>query len=270
MSKDKLIIEKALEKYLPRKGELAKAMRYSVFAGGKRFRPSLCLATARVLGCPLSKVIPLACAVELVHTFTLVHDDLPAMDNSDLRRGKPACHKVFGEALAILAGDGLNTLAFKIIAYQPKAAQELAGALLAVVEGQVRDIKSVNQKMTLAKLRAVHGWKTAALLKACVRGSAMICGAKSPAIKALTNYAQHLGLAFQITDDILDVTSTREKLGKPVESDVKKGFPYFFGLEKSKVLVVAEKNKAVKALDSLGNAAGPLKSLAEYVIGRVN
>jgi len=270
MAKDKLLIDKALDKYLPRKGELAKAMRYSVFAGGKRFRPSLCLLTARTLGTPVDKVIPLACAVELVHTFTLIHDDLPAMDNADFRRGKPSCHKVFGEAVAILAGDALSTLAFKIIADQPLATRELATSLIAVVEGQVKDVKSVGQKMTLAKLQTVHSWKTAALLRACVRGSASICGATSEQVEALTSYAEHLGLAFQITDDILDATSTAKKLGKPVRADVKKGFPYFLGLKKSKALAIEEKKKAIKALEPLGQSAKILKTLAEYVVKRGN
>src|SRR3989339_965806 len=196
MSNDKLrIINSELNKLLPRKGKLAKAMRYSVFAGGKRFRPLLCLATAQMLGSSPKKVLPYACAVEMIHTFTLIHDDLPAMDNSDLRRGKPTCHKVFGEALAILAGDALSTLAFEIIAEHPAAVREMAKALLIVVEGQVADIESAHKKLTLHKLKRIHQWKTAALLKACVRGTALICRAKPKEIEALICYADHLGLA---------------------------------------------------------------------------
>lgn len=262
------LLSAALNKYLPRKGKLAKAMRYSVFAGGKRFRPKLCLATAETLGCSAKKVLPFACAVELIHTFTLIHDDLPAMDNADYRRGKPACHKVFGEAAAILAGDALNTLAFKILADQPSASRELAQALLLVVEGQAADIESTKIKVTLAGLKKIHQWKTAALLKACVRGSALICGASKAKIKALTDYAGHLGLAFQVADDILDATATQKTLGKPVKADIGKGFPHLIGLEPSKALARQEKNNAVSALKSFGGRADQLVKIAEFVVGR--
>jgi geranylgeranyl diphosphate synthase, type II len=277
MSNDKLrnylsnktkLIEKALNVYLPKGRGLATAMRYSVFAGGKRLRPILCLATAEVFGQPDKKVIPFACAVELIHTFTLIHDDLPAMDNSDWRRGNPASHKVFGEAAAILAGDALNTLAFKITADQPVAAKMLAAALLTVVEGQAADICSSQKKLTIKELKNIHQWKTAALLKACICGSAAICGASATKVKALAGYADHLGLAFQIADDILDVTSTREKLGKPVKADISKGFPHLIGLEKSKELAEEERKKAVLALKSFGHKADLLKEIAEYVVKR--
>lgn len=212
--------------------------------------------------------MPFACAVELVHTFTLIHDDLPSMDNADLRRGKPASHKVFGEALAILAGDALNILAFKIVSGYPEASRQLAGALLEVVEGQVADIESVKKKLSLRELKSIHGWKTGALLKACVRGAAFICKAPAAKIAALTSYAEHLGLAFQIADDILDITSSRKKLGKPVKADVRKGFPFFVGLERSRRMAEAEKEKAKKALKVVGKKAGYLKEIAEYVISR--
>ena len=243
-------------------------MRYSVFAGGKRFRPILCLATAKALGCPEKKLLPFACAIELIHTFTLIHDDLPAMDNSDLRRGKPACHKVYGEDIAILAGDALNTLAFRIMADHPEAAKELADALLEVVEGQVKDIDSAKAKVSLKQLKEIHALKTGALLRACVRGSALICGASPEKVKALTDYANHLGLAFQIADDILDAISTQEKLGKPVKADVKKGFPYLMGLEKSKRLAQGEINSAMAALKVFGGKADVLKEIAIFVVMR--
>lgn len=260
-------VDRALKKYLPKKGKLAAAMRYSVFAGGKRFRPILCLATARVLGSNYKTVMPFACAVELIHTFTLIHDDLPAMDNADLRRGKPTCHKVFGEDLAILAGDALNTLAFKIISNYPHACRELAAALLEVVEGQVSDLRT-KKKLTLKQLLFIHKKKTAALLRACVRGSAFICGAKSREIKALTRFAEHLGLAFQIKDDILDATSTSKTLGKPAGADVSKGFPYLLGLKKSIKMAEQEKEKALKCLKAFGRKANFLRVLANYVIER--
>ena len=243
-------------------------MRYSVFAGGKRLRPVLCLATAEVFGKPAEKVLPFACAVELVHTFTLIHDDLPAMDNSAWRRGNPSSHKVFGEAAAILAGDALSTLAFKITADQPAAAKILADALLKVVEGQAVDICSAQKNLTVKDLKDIHQWKTAALLKACVCGSAVICGASSAKVKALADYADHLGLAFQVADDILDVTSTKAELGKPVKADVGKGFPHLIGLEKSKALAEDEKNKSILVLKTFGTKADLLRELAEYVVKR--
>jgi geranylgeranyl diphosphate synthase type II len=261
-------VNRALARYLPKNGKLAKAMRYSLFAGGKRFRPLLCLLTAKALGRSEQKVLPFACAVEMIHTFTLIHDDLPAMDDAALRRGKPSCHKVFGEALAILAGDALNTLAFKIIADQPAAAKELAGAALEVVGGQVADLQVLRKKLTLQQLRSIHRWKTAALLKACVRGSAQICGANRRQIKVLTEYAEHLGMAFQIADDILDVTATAKQLGKPVKADIKKGFPYVVGLAESRRLAAKEKQAAVKALRGFGRKAEPLREIAEFVVKR--
>jgi geranylgeranyl diphosphate synthase type II len=243
-------------------------MRYSVFAGGKRLRPLLCLATARALNCPDKKVLAFACAVELVHTFTLVHDDLPAMDNAGLRRGKPTAHKVFGEALAILAGDALNTLAFKIIRDFPSASFELSKALLEVVEGQVADLESGGRKLSLPALISIHHRKTGALLRACARGAALISRAPAAKIKALTSYADHLGLAFQIADDILDATATKEKLGKPVRADIGKGFPYVAGLKKATALAKEEKNKARVALRRFDEKADLLREIAEYVLSR--
>lgn len=270
LSNKSKLTDKALNQYLPKGQGLATAMRYSVFAGGKRLRPILCLATAEVFGQSDKKVLSFACAVELIHTFTLIHDDLPAMDNSAWRRGNPSSHKVFGEAAAILAGDALNTLAFKLTADQPAAAKILADALLMVVEGQAVDICSAQKKLTVKDLKDIHQWKTAALLKACVCGSAVICGASPSKVKALADYADHLGLAFQLADDILDVTSTKAKLGKPVKADVGKGFPHLIGLERSKVLAEEEKNMAISALKSFGSDAEVLRELAQYVVERGN
>jgi geranylgeranyl diphosphate synthase type II len=264
-------INKALAKYLPRDGKLAKAMRYSVFAGGKRFRPVLCMAAARALGKSPKKILPIACAIEMLHTFTLIHDDLPAMDNSDFRRGKPTCHKKFDEATAILAGDALNTLAFEVLAGETgdgRVISEIGKALMEVVRGQVMDLECSEKKIGLQKLKTIHKKKTAALLSACVRSPAIYLGASAKQIKALTSFAQHLGLAFQIADDILDATSTRKKLGKPVKADVKKGFPYLIGLERSRKLAVQEKNRAVAALKLFGKRAETLREIAEYVVER--
>jgi len=270
IKKQARIVDKNLDKYLPEKGTLAKAMRYSIFAGGKRFRPILCLATAKAVGGAEKKVLPFACAVEMIHTFTLIHDDLPAMDNSAYRRGKPTCHKVFGEALAVLAGDALNTLAFEVSAEFPAAVKTLAAALLEVVEGQVLDIEAEGKKLSLAKLVAIHNKKTGALLKACVQGSALLCGARPKEVKDLTDYVEHLGLAFQIADDILDATSTKAKLGKPVKADLEKGFPYTVGLAQSKNIAAQEKMKSIEALEGFGTSADILRWLSEYVVKREN
>ena len=162
----------------------------------------------------------------------------------------------------------MNTLAFKIIADYPAAAKELAQALLNVVAGQVADINSAGKRLTLKQLKAIHSQKTAALLLACVRGSGLICGTTPAKIKALTNYARHLGLAFQITDDILDATSTRQRLGKPVGADVKKGFPYLIGVEKSKKMAESERQKALGALKIFGKAADDLRAVAAFVVER--
>lgn len=264
-------IDQALNRYLPRKGKLAQAMRYSVFAGGKRFRPILCLATAQALGKDPKKVLPVASAIEMLHTFTLIHDDLPAMDDSDLRRGKTTCHKRFDAATAILAGDALNTLAFEVLAKEinnTRVAAEVGEALMKVFLGQVADLESEGKKISLKKLKAIHEGKTAALLVCCVRASAIFLGATPNQIKVLTAYAKHLGLAFQIADDILDATSTREKLGKPVKADIKKGFPYLVGLEESMRLAVQEKDKAMAALEIFGVKAGALGEIAEFVVRR--
>lgn len=265
------ILQSELNKYLPKKGKLAKAMRYSVFAGGKRLRPRLCLAAARALGKNPKKVLPIACAIEMIHTFTLIHDDLPAMDNSDYRRGKLTCHKKFDEATAVLAGDALNTLAFEILARETNNAgviEEISRALLEVVDGQVADMESEDKKISLAQLKSIHKQKTAALLKACVRSVAIYLKATPKQLKALSSYAEHLGLAFQIADDVLDATSTREKLGKPVKADLKKGFPYLVGVEKSRKMAEQERNKAIAVLKPFGAKAKALKDIAAFAVNR--
>ncbi len=268
LEKDKALIDITLKSYLKGKGKLFQAMRYSILAGGKRFRPILCLAVADCLGSDRRRVLPYACAVEMVHTFTLIHDDLPAMDDSDFRRGKKTSHKVYGEALAILAGDALNSLAFKLIADQPKALAVLAQSLLKVVEGQVSDLNMGKKRLSLKEMLLVHEWKTGSLLKACVIGSALICAASKKKIDLLANYAHHLGLAFQITDDILDVTSTKKYLGKPVKADKQKGFPSLIGLERSMRIAEQEKQRALRALVSFGSRADSLRALAEFVVKR--
>lgn len=229
------------------------------------------MATAKALGKNPKKVIPIACAIEMLHTFTLIHDDLPGMDNSNYRRGKLTCHKKFDEATAILAGDALNTLAFEILAREtgnPKVIEEIGKGLMEVVKGQVMDLESEGKRINFKKLKAIHLSKTAALLIACVRAPAIHLKASPQQLAALTLFAKHLGLAFQIADDILDATSTRKKLGKPVKADIGKGFPYFIGVDKSRKLALQEKNRALATLRIFGKRADSLRELAEFVIIR--
>ena len=271
LSAGKRRIDRALDQYLPQKGKIARAMRYSVFAGGKRFRPILCMAVAKALGKNPEKVIPIACAIEMLHTYTLIHDDLPAMDNSDYRRGKMTNHKKYGEATAILAGDALNTLAFEVLSRKtnnPKITQEIGKSLMEVVYGQEADLATEGKKISFNALKRIHQQKTAALLIACVRASAIELKASNKQLQALTDYARHLGLAFQIADDILDVTATKKELGKPAGADKKKGFPYFVGLEKSKIVAKQEINKAHSSLKKFGERAEILREIAEYVVER--
>lgn len=267
------MINEQLNKYLPKGGRLNLAMRYSVFAGGKRFRPYLMFAVAKALGKDPKKILPIACAIEMLHTFTLIHDDLPAMDNSDLRRGKPTSHIKFDEATAILAGDALNTLAFGILAKakcKHIVIEEIARALIQVCVGQVLDLGSSNKKISYNALLKIHEKKTAALLVACVRAVALELNSNKQKLAALTSYARHLGLAFQIADDILDVESSQKALGKPVCADKLKGFPFFLGLEKSRKMAQKEKQKAIKALEPFGSKAAQLAEIAEFVVNRKN
>jgi geranylgeranyl diphosphate synthase type II len=271
-------IDQQLRKLLPKdNSSLSQAMRYSIFAGGKRFRPILCLEAARICGGSISSALPAACALEMIHTFTLIHDDLPAMDDSDLRRGKPTCHKVFGEDIAILAGDALNTLAFEVIAKHCKTdkvanvSAELSDALLKVVKGQVLDLESEGKRITLKQLEKIHLLKTAALIEAAVRMGAILSNAREAQIEALTKYARHLGLAFQITDDILDVTSERKALGKPTKADrkaKKATYPSVLGLAKSRELVKEHHNMAVKSLNVFQKKADKLREIANFVLTR--
>lgn len=266
------LIDRALKKYLPRKGELAQAMGYSVFAGGKRFRPILVLEAARACGGNIKKVMPAACAVEMIHTFTLIHDDLPAMDDSDLRRGKPTSHKVFGEDIAILAGDALNTLAFKVLAdHTPEVSGELAEGLLKVVEGQVLDLRSEGKKINFSQLQKIHLLKTAALIESSVAIGAILSGADKRRITALRSYARHLGLAFQITDDILDVVSASETIGKPAGLDSQRGkatYPGILGHKRAQELADRHYRAAMAELSVFGKKASTLKEIAEFAVRR--
>jgi len=278
-------VDKALDRFLPRAtvkpATLHKAMRYSLFAGGKRLRPILTLAAAEASGGSVEAALPAACAVECIHTYSLIHDDLPSMDNDDFRRGRPTNHKVYGEGVAILAGDALLTQAFEILATAPAtprygiAAQlhELAHAAGSrwLIAGQVADLEGEGKKITPRELRFIHLGKTAALLTASLRLGGMSANTPPRKLEALTAFGQGLGLAFQVIDDILDVTQTSEKLGKSAGKDVaahKATYPSLLGLEKSRREAQRLTAEALDALEPFGKKGETLRALAGYLLQR--
>jgi geranylgeranyl diphosphate synthase type II len=280
-------VEKALEKFLPsattKPQTIHKAMRYSIFAGGKRLRPVICLAAAEVVKGKTVHALPLACAVECIHTYSLIHDDLPCMDNDDLRRGKPTSHRVFGEGIAVLAGDALLTIAFEMAAAcratprYPHAAiiHELATAAgsQALIGGQVADTEGEGRKITAGELRYIHENKTAALITASIRLGAMSANASAAQLQRLTEFGNSLGLAFQIIDDILDVTQTSEELGKSAGKDLKAQkatYPALLGLARAQKEADKLTAKARAALKPFGPAAKPLEAIADYLLARKN
>jgi geranylgeranyl diphosphate synthase type II len=262
------------------------AIRYSLFAGGKRVRPILAVAAAEALGAKTAGLLPIAGSLELIHTYSLIHDDLPAMDNDDFRRGRPTCHKVYGEAIAILAGDALLTMAFESLS-APRIAKTLpAKRLLAVIKeistasgvfgmvgGQVVDMEAEGKDIDFPTLEYIHTHKTGALIRASIRTGALYAGAGKRQFAALTHYGEQVGLAFQIADDILDITGKQEELGKDVGSDLKKGkktFPSFYGLAESRRRATEVADRAVHSLKDFDRKADPLRELAKYIINRVN
>ena len=276
-------VDVALDRFLPpetqRPETLHKAMRYSVFAGGKRLRPVLVIAGAEAVGGTAERVMPTACALEMIHTYSLVHDDLPAMDNDDFRRGVPTNHKVFGEAIAILAGDALLTLAFQVLAesYGPRTAAvscvELAAGAGAVgmVAGQVLDMQGEGKSLDLPQLQALHAAKTGALITASARMGAIAARAGQSTVGAVTQYGKNLGLVFQIVDDILDVTSTPEQMGKGTGKDAGRGkntYPSLMGLDASQNEAKRVLAAAIDSLKPLGEGAEGLRSLARFVVER--
>src|SRR5579885_1331387 len=279
-------VNRALDRFLPpentRPATIHKAMRYSLFAGGKRLRPALCLAAARACGGAARDAMPLACAVECIHTYSLIHDDLPAMDNDDFRRGRPTCHKVFGEGIAILAGDALLTQAFEIASNARPTARydmavlvrELASAAGSqrLIAGQVADLEAEGREVKRHQLRYIHEDKTAAILKAAVRLGAMSANAEPQKLRAITEFGHGLGLAFQIIDDILDVTQTSEILGKSAGKDIaakKATYPAVIGLEKSRAEARRLTRRAHEALSIFPeHDAEPLHALANYLLER--
>ena len=257
---------------------LEKAMEYSLMAGGKRLRPVLLMAAADAVGKDGAAFLTTGCAIEMIHTYSLIHDDLPAMDNDDYRRGKPTNHKVFGDGIAVLAGDALLTLAFEVMLRQEGAAPETlvsemsrAAGPYGMVGGQVLDLEGEGRRLDLAALRKIHMGKTGALFCAAIRSGAILAGAKEEELAALTLYAERFGLAFQITDDILDVTGDEAAIGKPVGSDVrneKATYVTLTSLEEAKKLAEDAVDEAVAALDIFGERAAFLRDLALFLLGR--
>ncbi|MBN4007049.1 geranylgeranyl diphosphate synthase CrtE [Nostoc sp. LPT] len=266
--------------------KIYEAMRYSLLAGGKRVRPILCLATCEMMGGTIEMAMPTACAVEMIHTMSLIHDDLPAMDNDDYRRGKLTNHKVYGEDVAILAGDGLLALAFESVAIQtPQSVKRevvlqviarLGRALGAggLVGGQIVDLESEGKSdISLETLNFIHKHKTAALLEACVVCGGLIANTSPEDVQRLTRYAQNIGLAFQIIDDILDITSTQEQLGKTAGKDQKAQkvtYPSLWGLEESRSKAQELVKAACVELEPFGDRAKPLQAIAHFITSRNN
>jgi len=281
------VVDAALDRLLPPEtaapATIHKAMRYSVFAGGKRLRPVLCLAACEAVGGNASAAMPLACAVECIHTYSLIHDDLPCMDDDDLRRGKPTSHKVFGEGIAVLAGDALLTEAFALIAkakpHRRYPVQVLVSDLafaagsLRLIAGQVQDLENEQRRASLEEVKTTHLNKTAALITTSIRLGAMAGNASPTELKRLTRYGQDLGLAFQVIDDILDATSTKEIMGKSVGADQKNNkstFPTVLGIDKSRQYAADLIADAHKQLKPFGSRAAPLHAIAEFFLSRKN
>lgn len=283
------VVDRALDKWLPVEDappkKLHEAMRYSIFAGGKRLRPILCLAAAEAVGGKEAQALPAACALECIHTYSLIHDDLPAMDDDDFRRGRPTSHKVFGEAMAILAGDALLTYAFQLLSdptlYQGKVDPDVlvgvtrtvaqAAGAAGMVGGQVADIEAEGQDVSAEGLAYIHTHKTAALIRASLVSGAMLGGGSPVDVEAMVHYGSSVGLAFQIVDDILDVIGDAETLGKAVGGDVahaKATYPAVHGLEASRAEAERLVKKACGALEPFGGRGEPLIALALFVVER--
>jgi geranylgeranyl diphosphate synthase, type II len=288
MAAQQKAVEAALDRWVPPKDEnpatIHSAMRYSLFAGGKRIRPLLAIAAGQAVSDAPVGIESCACALEMIHTYSLIHDDLPALDNDDFRRGRPTCHKVYGDAMAILAGDALLTLAFEVLAKMEYAdaskrielVRELAtasGTVGGMIGGQVNDIEGEGKHPTAHLLESIHRAKTGALLRASVRMGAIYAGAAADQIAALTSFGEHIGLAFQIVDDILDVEQSSEALGKTAGKDAaaaKPTYPSLFGLEQSRTLAADCIARAHAALDEGGLAHGQLGAIADWILSRRN
>ncbi len=288
LSEKRTIVDSALGKIFPRledpSADIVEAMNYSLFAGGKRLRPILCMAGAEAVGGEGRSVLPVACALELIHTYSLIHDDLPIMDDDDMRRGKATSHKVFGEALALLAGDGLLTEAFHTMALPETLGAVNPLSLLRVIPmiaeavgyqgmvgGQVVDIQSEGKEVDFPLLEFLHAHKTGALLTVSVSSGAILGGGDEIQVKALTEYGRKIGLAFQIADDILDIEGDSEKMGKSLGGDIEKKkitYPAVIGLEQSKAIQRGLIDQALEALNPFDHRAEPLRQIAVYIIER--
>jgi geranylgeranyl diphosphate synthase, type II len=282
---DRLAVDAALERLLPsesaRPASIHQAMRYSVFAGGKRVRPILCLETARIFAPDVTAALHPACAIEMIHTYSLIHDDLPALDDDDLRRGKPTCHKKFGEAAAILAGDALLTLAFETISATPiapaqtvaivKEVASAAGTVNGMVGGQVADLEAERQKIEPEMLEYIHRSKTAALIRASVTAGALCADAPVDDVARLRRFGETVGWAFQVTDDILDVEESSAALGKTAGKDIaqqKATYPAIHGLQRSHEIAHDLATEAIAELAPYAEAASRLRAIAEYLVLR--
>lgn len=279
------LVDAAMDAYLPtakdRPSAIHEAMRYAIFAGGKRLRPVLCIAAAEACGGETADALAPACAVEMMHTYSLVHDDLPAMDDDDLRRGRPTCHKVYGEGMAVLCGDALLTEAFIVLSQAPVTKRygtrdyitELAetGGSRKLIGGQVMDLEGEGKKLTKRELVHIHEAKTAALLTTSLRLGAMTANATPAKLEALTKFGHNLGLAFQVIDDILDVTQSTEVLGKTAGKDQaveKATYPSIIGLEASRKEAAKLTKAAMDALKPLGKMGRRLEEIAAYLLKR--
>ena len=282
---DRLAVDTQLDRLMPGESvqppSIHQAMRYSVFAGGKRIRPILCLETARIFAADVAQALYPGCAIEFIHTYSLIHDDLPALDNDDLRRGKPTCHKKFGEATAILAGDALLTLAFETIAAAPVSAERrvavvaeiasAAGTVNGMVGGQVADLEAEGKKIGPEMLEYIDRSKTAALIRASVTSGALCAGASQEDVARLRQFGETIGWAFQVTDDILDVEESSAALGKTAGKDVaqqKATYPAVFGLERSHQIAEELATKAIAELQVYGDRAERLRMIAEFLVLR--
>lgn len=282
---DRLAVDAQLDRLLPGDAvpphSIHQAMRYSVFAGGKRIRPILCLEAARIFDADASAALYPGCAIEFIHTYSLIHDDLPALDNDDLRRGKPTSHKKFGEANAILAGDGLLTLAFETISAAPVSPERriamvseiasAAGTVNGMVGGQVADLESEGKKVGPETLEYIHRSKTAALIRASVTAGALCAGAAVDDVARLRRFGESIGWAFQVTDDILDVEESSVALGKTAGKDTaqqKATYPAVFGLERSHQFAEELSVKAIRELEFFGTPAQRLRQIAEFLVLR--
>ncbi len=280
------LVDDELDRLLPPESSDApavhQAIRWSVFAGGKRFRPVLLLATGETFGAQAEHLISTACALEMIHTYSLIHDDLPSMDDDDLRRGRPTCHVRFDEATAILAGDALQTLAFQTIASEerlPSAVRvrlvtelaRAAGTPYGMVAGQAHDLEAESREVTGVELEQIHKLKTGALIIAAARCGAIIANASETEIKLIDDYGAQLGLLFQITDDLLDVTATAEKLGKTPGKDAraqKATYPSIYGLTASRQRAQAVHREACVALDLIARPTARLQAIADFILER--